>query len=591
MTEVRVTGTEEITGENFLQFQCGDVRKLISIGETRCLRFPDATQLVEVQVFAPVARCRVHLKPGWTDYQVDFSGMKVDLSVTKTQDAVKATPSSSKRLCEGLGTRTYLEDHWEEIQMMQTMLQRVVTEKPEDPLAFMANFFAKSADPHLVDFSSFKKAQDDLEEMCKETVSLKNDLAEMSKTLQEKDKEIQVLHSEMLAWKMDDSRPCTTSTAASSSDGLGACSPEPRAPPGSPNQSFQRKGKMAVKEASDDRSKALAQETMMNALKRNLIEGMQSGQLDAALGKHVGNEAKAVVREKLREGLMSGKVDQVLSPVPVTPPPTWRGLTVDAVGANAEAQLLRDVDDSGGFETPPPLKQASNIGQLENVCRQSVADVKLKAQEVLQEGFRSGSLNKALPDTAAKQANEPFHSPPQPTAGGGYSTPLKKGSKQRLSLVAAPSAPVKPPEPAGPNYEKAGSAETVEDMRSMVKGNLFTALETGMLQKALGTPEVEVKPKSRLFEGAGLQKEWKMPPACRSLPPQRNVETACEMLEQIVEVLPKLSNTMEQVLHAMSTQEAFQDRLAELLPGLVQETMDQLRRTVSELATVSVPVS
>lgn len=431
--------------------------------------------------------------------------------------------------------------------MMQNMLQKVVLEKPDDPLGFMANFFVKTADPDAVDFSNFKKA--------------KEEIAKLEDKLKEKEKEIQNLYLELLGRK-DESRPCTTSTVASYSDSLGACSPEPRAPLGSPNQSFKRRSKPAVNEASHGLPE------LKYILKQQLCQGLESGDLDRSLAKHREREVKSAVKEKLQIGLHSGDLHQILGVCQGEEEAPCLNLELD------KASLL--FEENVKLRLQAALEEALESGLLDQKLRAHMAAktqasrkaAREQLKEKLERGLMSGDLEKALKSV----------SPPLPVQ---RSSSKKSGFRPRTSVTSVPSNP-KPADPSEPTYQKAGSAETVEDMRGVVKGNLFLALENGKLQKALGTPDAQAKTKSPLFDTIGLQKEWRMPRVNRPLPPPKNVETACEMLEQVMDALPKLGAMIEQVLDVVTTKAMPNEQLAQVLPGLVKETLVQLTSGVGD---------
>jgi hypothetical protein len=207
MAEVSLIRTDGVTADSFVQVKVGSMKKQVSVREKRALRFPTYDNIVEVEVMSTVARCRVNLQPEQEVYRVALGDMSVDLNVKETtSDFVPPpkTPGSpnSKRLCQALTAREYLEEHWEAIHTIQNMLQTVIHEKPDDPLGFFANYFTKIIAP-----DKEKVAREEVTKVEEYALAQKAEMEKVRETLYEKERRLFHLEKENYELKKPDPTP------------------------------------------------------------------------------------------------------------------------------------------------------------------------------------------------------------------------------------------------------------------------------------------------------------------------------------------------------------------------------------------------
>lgn len=227
--------TDGVTPDSFVQVKVGAMKKQVSAREKRALRFPTSDNILEVEVMSTVARCRVNLEPKQEVYHVALGDMSVDLNVKETPGvAPPATPGSpsSKRLCQALTAREYLEEHWEAIHTIQSMLQTVIQEKPDDPLGFFANYFTRIAvpDKEKVERQEVNKVEEYAKAQEAELEKMKNTLNEKNRRLHELEKENYEFKKPDPAPKPFAMRPSVATWLTVLDDPLPALPPPPAAP-------------------------------------------------------------------------------------------------------------------------------------------------------------------------------------------------------------------------------------------------------------------------------------------------------------------------------------------------------------------------
>jgi len=156
--EVNLISSKSLPEGSIFSVRAGNVRRQAPTTSAKPFRFPEfpSESPLKIELFQPVGSAYVVLRPGETQYKVNFSseGAVAELHVRPVEGGATAAEAQHDDLTKDKDNsetakeaKEYLESH-RVMQFVQALLQTLIKEKPADPFSYMSRHFTSGYEPN-----------------------------------------------------------------------------------------------------------------------------------------------------------------------------------------------------------------------------------------------------------------------------------------------------------------------------------------------------------------------------------------------------------------------------------------------------------